>query len=471
MKSNIILTAATAGMLLLSSCDIELVPKGKTTLENTTEIEYLLNTATIRYKPFYDISIIVNEAYGDDYAATVPAKVQRENTLMRAYLAYDETIDRGALAISDDRYTTTYNLINALNVVIAKTNDTSGDDVVKQRIISEARIERAYYHFLIAGIYAAQYDAATASQKGGIAYVTSHSTEDTKVQLPLDKVYELMLDDLKDEYIEQLPEKTNVVRCSKYTGYAIKSRVLFQMKNYTEALKYALKALEGNSTIEDRSYILNTNRWILAADSPNNFWYISPQSVYAAINYEQLTLETIALFEPGDLSKEYAYIGGKVRPGNEAYNLSYGQGDSGVRGCVELATYDVYTNPWGLNVERTMYNAAECYIRTGEIQKGLDLVNKVRKCRIHPDSYQPFTATNEKDAMEQLQRAKFIECIGSYENYFDRKRWNSEDAYKKTITRDIPGAGTFSISPESPIWIQPFPTSVMDNNPTFKQNY
>ncbi|MDE7373856.1 MAG: RagB/SusD family nutrient uptake outer membrane protein [Odoribacter sp.] len=472
MKSYKFLTIAAIGLLLLSSCDMELVPKGATTLETTEELEYILNTANYTESyPFRNITIVANESYGDDYSSSVAGRIAKTNTLMSAFLGYNESIDRAALTSDDKFYTDTYKLIFGLNVVIGKADGSIGDNTTKQRLIAEARIERAYYHFLIAGIYAAQYDAATASQKGGIAYVTDYNNEAKKIQLPLDQVYTLMLDDLDDKLIALLPERSNVVRLNRYSAYAIKARILFQMKNYPEALTYALKALEGNSSIEDRLYITDTHRWLLSANSTNNFWYISPRSTHTQVNFSQLTLETLDKVEPGDLTFDHAYRGGYVAPGNEAFSLSYGSGDSGVPGCRELATYDVYTNVWGLTVERIMYVAAECYIRSGEIQKGLDLVNNVRKYRIHPDNYAPFTASTEKEAMAKLQKAKFIENLSTYENFFDLKRWNSEADYKQTITRTVPNSGTYSISPESPLWIFPFPSSVLEYNDSFKQNF
>ena len=466
-------------MLSLNACDMELVPKGATTLDSAEELEYMLNTANYSQSfPFTNITIIANESYGNDYSTNVPGKIAHKNTLYSAYLAFDESIDRAALTPSDRFYTDTYKLIFGLNVVIGKIPGSNGTTDLKQRIIAEARIERAYYHFLIANIYAAQYDPATASANGGIAYVTDYNNELQKTQLSLDKVYELMLQDLDDSFIERLPETSNVVRLNKYSGYAIKARVLFQMKNYPEALKYALKALEGNSNIEDRSYILDTHRWILKADAPNNFWYISPQSSMSQVNYSQLTLETLAKVEEGDLTFDHAYRNGKVSPGNEAFSLTSGQSDSGIPGCRELATYDVQTNCWGLTVERIMYIAAESYIRGNEIQKGLDLINKVRKYRIHPDNYSDFTASSVKEAMTLLQKAKFIENLSTYENFFDLKRWNSEDEYKQTITRSFPvkngettTTATYTLSPDSPLWIFPFPSNVLQYNCSFSQNY
>lgn len=70
-----------------------------------------------------------------------------------------------------------------------------------------------------------------------------------------------------------------------------------------------------------------------------------------------------------------------------------------------------------------------------------------------------------------LQRAKWIECIGTYENFFDCKRWNTEANYKRTITRSLGDYGTFSIKPESPLWVLPFPANATRYNPTLTQNY
>lgn len=176
---------------------------------------------------------------------------------------------------------------------------------------------------------------------------------------------------------------------------------------------------------------------------------------------EQLSLETVSLIEPGDYLKDHSSF----------WDAEYGEADTGIPGCLEAYGYQAYITGWGFRVEQIMYLAAECYIRTGEIQKGLDLINKVREKRIDTEHYKTFTASNEKDAMELLQRAKTIECIGSYMNFFDRKRWNTEEAYKKTLVRDLGELGKFSIAPDSKLWIFPFPTTVMQKNPSFHLNY
>ena len=369
------------------------------------------------------------------------------------------------LSTKDYCYTNIYEYVNYMNVLLSKIGSSRGNEQQKPALIAEAKISRAYYLFLAANIYAAQYDAATVAEQNGIAYPTDANV-DQKPQLPLQQCYDMMLSDCSDENIALLPTRGNVSRITRCGGNAVRALILFQMKKYDEALTYASKALELNSRIEDRSVIKTTSRWELKPSSSNNILYVSPlYDMNEYPNCEQLSWETAALFEPGDYVKDYAQSSGAPY-----WDPDYGEMDSGIEGCLE-AYGDAYCNPWGITVEQMMYLAAECKIRTGHVQDGLDLVNKVRTFRIDPDYYTPFAATGEQEAMVLLQKAKFIECIGSYVNFFDRRRWNTEDAYKKTIIRDLRDLGQYSIAPDSKLWVQPFPVRVMQNNPTFRQNY
>lgn len=464
MKRLSYIIAATIS-LVMSSCDMDIVPKGQSTLASTADLELLLNTKTIGERPYLTLGIIVNEGYGNDWTP-MDERIAAENTLTAIYLTYNDRADRAALATKDNRYTDIYSNVNYMNVILSKIGGASGDEVRKPMIEAEAKVTRAYNLFLAANIYAKQYDEATVDGERGIAY-PDNANVDQKPQLPLKECYEKMLEDCSDENLAKLLDKANVNRITKAGGYAVRASVLFQMKRYDEALTYAEKAIAINNNIEDRSVIVETEQWKLLPSSENNLFYISPLSEMLEYpNWMQMSVEAAALFEPGDFVKDYAVDGGYPY-----WDAKYGEWDSGIEGCLEASGYDAYCNAWGLTVEHMMYLAAECHIRKGDIQTGLDLVNKVRQFRIHPDSYTPLTASTEKEAMEKLQRAKFIECIGSFWNFFDRKRWNTEEKYRKTITRDLQDCGTFSIAPDSKLWVFPFPLRVMQNNSTFKQNY
>lgn len=99
MKTSIynkVLKTSFASCLLLlacgsfSSCDdkLDIIPKGKTTLENVNDLEALLNTEYHLYKdPNEDIAIICNEVLGQ--WSSVPEVISQKNTVEYANMAYD----------------------------------------------------------------------------------------------------------------------------------------------------------------------------------------------------------------------------------------------------------------------------------------------------------------------------------------------------------------------------------------------
>ncbi len=461
-------------LTILPACEdqLDITPKGKTILNTVTDLETLLNQEYyLGGGPIEDLSTICNEAYS--HMSSISDILANQNTLDYAYLTYDETIDRALLTPNDTRYSQLYKYINYMNVILDKLEDAEGDDSRKEKVEAEARIMRAYLHWLAVNIYAAQYDEATAAESGGIAYVTDTDVFKRKDKQTIAKVYEQILADCDEKYIAQLPDAApNVARGGKAWGNAVRAKVLMQMKKYEEALPYALKSIEYNGQIEDRSVIKEIGAWTLTQDVENNLMYIMG-SIPGLPLGEILSAETAALFETGDYVKDYT----NGAMGDGAWSSMYGTMLGNAMGCLMYLDFsgNVFINAYGITSDRMYYTAAECYIRTGEIDKGLELVDRVRARRI--EACQPFqgTAADEKTAMALLQKAKWIECISTYENFFDSKRWNSEADYKRTITRDLitldGDSYSYSLAPDSPLWIFPFPNDARSHNESLTLNY
>lgn len=143
-------------------------------------------------------------------------------------------------------------------------------------------------------------------------------------------------------------------------------------------------------------------------------------------------------------------------------------------GCLQSNIGDARWNVWGLRSESMYYIKAECLIRSGKISEGLAQIDKVRATRIeNPEIYADKTGLTEAAAMKLLQDSKRFEFVKTFEDFFDRKRWNSEEAYKTTIVRDLTslGLGTYSLSPDSPLWVFPFPMNATKYNKSLTQNY
>lgn len=509
--------------MLLAACEnkLDITPKGMTVLGTVDELETLLNQ---EYKlgSVADLGIVCNECYS--FAENAATALSVPNTLKYAYLAYDETIDRAKLTTTDDMYAAIYQYVNYMNVVLEKMDEAEGDEAKKVRLKAEARVMRAYLHWLAVNIYAKQYDEATAETAGGVAYVTDLNVEKEKTKLSVAEVYRLILEDCSEEQIECLPDVApDVCRAGKAWGYAVRAKVLMQMKKYGDALKCALKSIEYQNVLEDRSLIGLTNTWFLLEAAPNNLLFMNCGT--AAPFGEILSRETAGLFEAGDYVRYYAQMpdlgGGDDEEDEEdgweegdeewsdedmdeggdgedsdwsddeddddfggieipfdpnpmgVWNTMLGLSIGGIPGGLMNFSFFSYVNVCGITVDRMYYTAAECYIRTGKIDEGLRLVDEVRRLRIHPDFFTAYegTANTEEEAMALLQPAKWIECISTYENFFDCKRWNTEAKYRRTIIREVPGFGTYTLAPDSPLWVFPFPNSAVRYNPSLTQNY
>lgn len=486
--------------LLFVGCDdqLDIVPKGQSTLETIDDLELLLNDDIRLGSPMADLCVICDESIG--MGSNVATVLSQTNTLDYAFLSYDENVNRANLTQDDERYTNAYKAINAMNTIIDKAPDATGSDSKRTQIIAEAHIMRAYLHWILVNVYAKQYDSQTAAQDGGIAYVTDNSVFAENPKLTVQEVYDNILADCADQYVNALPERNNdVLRGDQAWGNAVRAKVLMQMKRYGEALPYAQKSINLNGTIENRSAIVDAGDWIIDRRAEDNLMYMGGM---VGPFLECTSKETTAKFEAGDYVLCYAYMFGiKPTPGGDdddwgddgddddwydakafdgdepfdasamAWNSLYGQIMTGVDGSLMYYAMSSWINNYGITSDRMYYTAAECYIRTGQIQKGLDLVNQVRQKRIDADHYEPLTASSEADAMALMQDAKWIECIDTYENFFDCKRWNTEAAYRRTILRDLGDYGTFTLSPDSPLWIFPFPLQASRKNSTLTNNY
>ena len=146
-------------VLGLIACEdqLDIIPKGKTTLSKVSDLELLLNQEyTLGVSAATDLGMICNESLG--LMESVPEMLSLSNTLNYAFLTYDAGVNRATLTQTDERYSAIYRYINYMNVILDKMPDAKGDESVKPGLMAEARILRYYFHWLLVNIHARQYD-------------------------------------------------------------------------------------------------------------------------------------------------------------------------------------------------------------------------------------------------------------------------------------------------------------------------
>lgn len=470
MKKYIALLLMMVMLVGTTSCDkqLEIVPKGESTLSNLNDLETLLNQQFRLYPAPNELDILAGVQL-KSYPA-ISQQLTETNTFNYALLSGDESVDRANITDGSDcerMYESIYKIMRNFNIVITKAPEASGDDATRQRIIAEAKVLRAWFHFLAVNIFAEQYDEATAAQKGGIAYVDNINNAEQKKKISLAEVYEKILVDCSDEVIACLKPST-VKTCYRFGsdfGYGVRARVLFQMKRYDEALVYANKALSVNSQIEDRSTAMTAGKWVAPYDADNNYLLINSDGSNLGDMYSvAVTPEVVKMFEYGDYVKDCIYD--PMEGWSDIYN------DYTLPDALMFVGADLRFNTWGLRSESMYYIAAECLIRSGKISEGMAKLDAVRLNRIYsPELYSSRTDLTEAEAMEIYQRCRTVEFINTFENFFDRKRWNTEEKYQKVIVHDLQEYGKFTIAPDSKLWVYPFPTKASKMNSSLTNNY
>lgn len=455
-------------LLLFVSCDdkLDIVPKGKTTLDNIADLETLLEQRYMLNATHY-YETMCGLTYPEMWE-TPSSILADKSTESYAALAGDASVDRVELATSDYTYEAAYLYINYMNVITSKAESVSGDEATKRRVKAEARIMRAWFHFLLVNLYAAQYDEATAAELGGIAYVDNTDVQQQKTKRTVKEVYDKILEDCSDEVIANLRQSAvdNPFRIGADFGNGVRAMVLMQMKRYDEALKYAREAVKFNSTLEDRLKVLEVGAWTIPHTSPNNYLLCyHNNSNIGEWGGVICTPEHAAEIDPNDV---LMLLGQFTQDG---WQDPSGYGPEGSLMC---GSWDVHYNSYGLRTENMYYTIAECMIRAGQYREGLRYVDEVRDHRISPNDDHYFDRsdiTSEAQAMEILQRNKWQEMFTTIFNFLDRKRWNTETAYRKAVTHDCGPDGTFTVEPDSPLWITPFPKTATLYNTSLTQNY
>ena len=191
---------------------------------------------------------------------------------------------------------------------------------------------------------------------------------------------------------------------------------------------------------------------------------------YDFFDMNVLLPECMAAFEPGylsltaipdyDMTHQWDEVGG------------YCKGNLGIEGKAVCVGTDCW-NPVGPKSTHMYLILAEDAIERGQFDEAMGYLDTIREKRFRPADYHPLKGTGINDkatAIAKLKQISHGECAYTFYNFVQRKRWNQLPDYKQNYSHTIDGK-TYTITPESTLWIFPFPTSVTSINSLVKQNF
>lgn len=480
MKRHLSIILAVCWVVMAVGCGefTDLKPKGKNMLEQVSDLDNLLNYPYSRGFSFYEVMAFTDDLY--PYMTNIPDLTTMTTPSIASVLyTCDETADRGSLTLSDGGFTAIYGVIGKIaNPVLLKADEVSGDRMMAARLKAEAYVLRAWFHYVAVNLYAKAYDPATAATTPGVPYVKEGDLLDLATpnkKATVAEVYQFILDDLNAAFeLNSLPDQPiNRQRVGKAFAYAVQAKALMSMRRFGEAATAAKNSLAVSDYIYDhRENMAPGMMGTPALNRPQ----LCEEDLFFTYSYVSLfafTEKMLNTFEDGYLLKI-------------AFNMEMDMGLGGsMYGLPNIKPYllgltNTFFSSCGLTTVDMYLTQAECFLREGKIEEAMGELDKVRERRISADVYAPLkgNVTTPQEGFAHLKQLATEENLFTCKNFIDRKRWNTEEAYRENIEKALTyTAGTetvtkkYTLTYDSPLWIFAFPQNATMYNSNLTQNY
>ena len=449
---------------MLTGCNdyLDIKPKGEKIPTTVSDYETLLNYESVQKVSDTYPAYLTDDVFLPDVAegTATPGLNSVDQSIRNLYLFKKEVFGD---AQDDGFWFASYNRIYYYNTVIDNIMNADGsDEQQKLSIRAEALISRALEYLYLVNGYAKYYDVRTAESDPGVPLILDEDiSKKNLVRASVKDVYAQIQSDLQTA-LPNLPmqAKGNAFRASKAAGYGVLAKMYLYMGNYAEALKAANEVLEINNSLLDlkkyavvkaQSSIGRTNV-PQDIDNPENIYIKFAPYVYGLSSKVFGSDELISLFSEDDMRLQ-VYFTKNFRniPTDKYVWAPY------LRANLAVSSPEIYLI------------AAECEAREGSIERAIALINKWRDNRIKNNT--DIVATDRNDALQKVLEERRRElAMSGMVRYIDLKRLNQESQFAKTVTH-VTGEGTFSLEPNSPLYVLPIPAKVMRfNKNSMKQN-
>ncbi|WP_316848704.1 RagB/SusD family nutrient uptake outer membrane protein [Pedobacter agri] len=454
--------------VLVSGCEkyTDVVPTGSIVVE-TAEDYYKLVSLPNRAYPINNFQYLV-----DDQWIRESYVIGQKKSIDIINFTFDDSDARTNLLSGSSFYNQTYSYINRWNTVISLVDGSKGEDNIKQLAKAEAKIYRAFDHFMLVNVYAKAYDPATAATDGGICIMDKYDLEAKPIKSTVAQVYDFIQKDIEDAlpYLQKVT--VDPYHPSLAFAYGLKAKIHLFKHEFSLAKEAAQKSLSYNNTIYD-----------LVAYS--KLGGPSTLPVLAGENQEVLSF----MYMTGYTEMSFAYTCilspelVKLFGANDArFNLfmnttSTSLLDPGAGTAYFSVNYTKFFYPTvGMKTTEVYLMLAECYAREGSLSEAMGIINQLRAKRILSGITTLPVPGTIKGTMNIIIEERRKELLLGFHRFFDLKRLNNEPDYAKTVTHTFPIVNktvpqvTYSLSPNSRLYIIPFPSGAMKLNPNLRLN-
>jgi len=347
-----------------------------------------------------------------------------------------------------DAYVGVYNSNLALELIqkIKRNKDNKDNwDNVK----GSALFYRSYNFLNLLWSFTVAYDSSSARMELGIPLRKSSNFNIRSVRATNEASYNQVIYDTK-EAIPLLPDYPRVLtRPSKEAAYGLLARCYLSMRKYKDALLYADSSLNLNHQLMDYNGDSDIPEGIEASKPFNQlnketiFYSLMNGNYYSYITLEIGSIDTaiIKLYDPNDLRLTAFYKDNAL-------------GFKSFKGC--YGTNYMFS---GITTAEMLLIRAECYIREGDIAKGVADLNTLRAKRFASKDFVKIKMTTMKEALDFALNERRRELVMRGLRWMDLKRLNKEGRGIE-LKRFIDGK-TYILLPNAYYYALPLPSDII----------
>lgn len=434
-KNNII---ALSMITLLTGCTAEFLEvkpqKNQVVVETLQDVSALLdNLGVLNRTDYYRIISDGDLYYTDSKVASITEE-------QRNLYLWQEKIDPTGRNTSP--WDLPYQQVMYANVAMETLNGMSNsgnNSRLRDELHGRALFYRAWAHYNLVQDFAEGADHDGTFQLG-VPIIRDSSYPKRVERASLEEAYQFIAEDLIDAEVllPERPDKTT--RPSKQAVYALMSRVYLNQYQYSDALSYVDKALGINDFLLDYNG-LNPSSALPFSEfdydtHPEIIFFTASRSAFTAVQGIQVANSLVDSYDDSDLRRSTFLNEDRLFVGTYSGTASY--------------------HFTGLAIDELYLTKAECLVRTGEIENGLTVLQKLLSNRYEGGVISLDKEISREHALLRVLAERRKELIGRGTRWTDLKRLNRAELTEEELVRTYDGQ-TYSLPPNSPRYVFEIP--------------
>jgi len=299
---------------------------------------------------------------------------------------------------------------------------------------------RAMAYYYLIEKFTRPYSSTVALMELGIPYHLEPDVNTRPGRCTLDRSYQLMINDFEESAKLLPPIGSTNHRPSKVAAYSILARIYLIQQRYDLALDNAEKSLA------IKNQLVNFNLKTPYADVNGNEEVIFNAGMLS-YNFLNSTLSYVnpklmASYSTNDLRLNYYFV---ARP-NNYFTLRPAIFSQNLNRFAGIATDEMYLVK------------AECMVRMGNVDLGIDVLNQLLLKRYRTGNFTPYGSLGKNEALKLVLAERKKELVARGLRWSDLRRLNLEPDLAETIYKTVKGQ-TYRLEPNALRYVFPIPAA------------